>query len=512
MKNHFLMGVDIGTSNIKAMIFSLNGEIIAEASEEVRELYPGERKIEQNPTEIWEHFRKAVRRAATQPGVKPEDIAGLCLDSNRCGMLLLDGECRPLTNIWTWRDTRSENYINRFTAEHPEIDLYRIAGEEGRPQHTLFKIIWCQNELPDIWNESRYLFFSPKDYILFRLLKRRITSKSMAQSTGLFDINTLTYSKTVLEAIHLSESMLPELYDSNEIVGYLNRDTAAALNLSENTPLVCGLCDATASQFGSGSVKDGMFTISIGTCGAIRTVSPVPKYTDNAFAQIRVFSPYGYVPSCTITDAGSILKWYRNQFCRRESEQAEKQGQDVYSLIDREAAKIPAGADGLLLLPNFTGASYAFKNADIFGVFAGIRNYHTNAHFARAIMEGVGVSLRTVLDGFRSEGYAISQIRLGGGGAKSALWPQIIADIFNLPIHIPACEEASCLGSAMMAAMGLRLFDTPEQAVGRMVRIAKTCYPDETNARIYERTHRLFHKLNEALSQYYRIHNELTRQ
>jgi len=511
MEQKYIMGIDIGSSNIKAIIFSLTGDIISSSSEEIVEIYPASRQIEQDPKEIWNKFCKTVNDTVKKSGINPIDIAGVGFDSNRCGLILLDGKYKPLTNLMTWRDTRSEDYVQSFANENPEIDLYRITGEEGRPQHTLFKILWCQNETIQTWEQCRHILFSPKDYIFLKLFNKCISSKSMAQSTGLFDINLLAYSEVILDRIHINESMLPQLFDSNSVVGNLNSEISEVLGLAENTPVICGLCDATASQVGSGSVHEGDFTVSIGTCGAIRSFSSLPQYAENKFSQIRIFSPYGYVPTCTITDAGSVLKWFRNNFCKYESFKSNKSGTDVYTILDEAAAKVSAGCEGLLLLPNFTGASYAFKDVSNFGMFAGIRNYHTHAHFIRAILEGVGMSLRTIFDNFKEDGYTVNKICLGGGGAKSELWTQIIADILNIDINIPECEEASCLGSAIMAALGLGFFNSLDDAVKNMVEIKRTFFPIESNTKIYDDVYMLYEKLHHSLQEYYRIHDEIIR-
>lgn len=511
MEQKYVMGIDVGSSNIKAIIFSLSGQIVSCSSKEIAEIYPADRQIEQDPEEIWSQFCAAVREAAEKSGIDPRNIAGIGLDSNRCGLLLLDEGYRPLTNIMTWRDTRSEDYVHKFTADNPETDLYRITGEEGRPQHTLFKILWCQREISGTWRKSRYIMLSPKDYIFYKLFGRRISSKSMAQSTGLFDINTLEYSKAILDKIHVDGSMLPVLFDSNHIVGILNADVSELLGLAENTPVICGLCDATASQIGSGSVNEGEFTISIGTSGAIRTFSSFPCYADNKFSQVRLASPYGYVPTCTITDAGSVLKWYRNNLFRQDPLQEEMSETDFYKIMDTAAAKIKAGSEGLLLLPNFTGASYAFKDVNIFGIFAGIRNYHTQAHFIRAILEGVGMSLRNVFDSFKEGGYSVTRVCLGGGGSKSGLWSQIISDILNIEINTLECEEVSCLGSAIVTALGLGLCGSLDEAVSRMVKVKSSFSPNRDNIKTYDNVYTLYLKLHESLQPYYRLHSELTK-
>lgn len=510
----YILGVDIGSSNVKAALFSLDGAVLSIGTEEIVELLPAENCIEQDAEEIWRQFGKAVRSAVQASGLAPEQIVGMGLDSNRCGCLLLDREGNPLTHNMTWRDTRASEQVAAFGREHPEIDVYHITGEDSLPQHTLFKLLWVQEERPEIWEKTAHICLSPKDYVLFKLLGLRRSSRSIAQSTGLFDINKLEYSAPILQAAHVSAGMLPELFDSDQVIGRLSGEMADALGLAPGTPVVCGLCDATASQVGSGSVDQGMFTVSIGTCGAVRTFTPVPQYEENKATQVRVFSPYGYVPSCTISDAGGILKWFRNQFCAGELAQAQKEQADVYQIIDQEASRVAPGSDGLLLLSSFTGASYAFKDKDVFGAFVGIRNHHTRAHFARAIMEGVAMTLRVVLERFVQAGFQVSQIRLGGGGARSDLWIQILADVLKLPICVPACEESGCLGSAIMAALGLGLYGSLDEAVAHMVKIQRVFQPDPERVPVYDNMYRLSTALYETLSKagYFQMHGMLVKE
>ncbi|MEA4912319.1 MAG: FGGY family carbohydrate kinase [Oscillospiraceae bacterium] len=503
-----LMGVDIGTTNIKALAVTLRGDTAALASEAIDTAYPAKDRIEQDPEQIWEKYCAAVRRAADSAGA--ERIAGLCTDSNRCGLILADEEYRPLTRNMTWQDFRCTSQVERFAARHPEIDVYRITGEDALPQHTAFKILWCKEEIPELWEKCRHIFFSPADYISFKLLGRHIASKSIAQSTGLLDINTLCYSETMLRAVGVSREMLPELCDSTQIIGKLGEDRAAALGLCPGLPVVGGVCDATASQIGSGAVEEGLFTVSIGTCSAVRTYCREPIYAQDKFSQIRVIAPFGYVPSCTVTDAGSVLKWFQSNFCADLLRSAAETGADVYEYIDREAEKVAPGAEGLILLPYFTGASYAVKDATTFGVFAGIRNYHTRAHFARSIMEGVAFSLRAVLDSFRENGFAIQKARFVGGGTKSKLWSQILADVLGVEAQIPNCGEAAALGSAVIASVGLKYNETLSEAVEKMVSFSAGYVPQPQTKRIYDNTYTLYRELFAQMKGFYKRHAELT--
>lgn len=514
MESKYILGVDIGSSNVKAALFSLDGTAVSIEAEEIPELFPSENCIEQDADEIWKQFVKAVRKTVLHSQISPRQIMGIGLDSNRCGCLLLDDRNVPLTRNMTWRDTRATEQVAAFTRTHPEIDVYRITGEDSLPQHTLFKLLWVQEHHPEIWSKTAHICLSPKDYVIWKLLGVHKSSRSIAQSTGLFDINKLEYSVPILQAAGVSSAMLPQLFDSNETIGRLNAGTGEILGLAEGTPIICGLCDATASQVGSGSVNSGMFTISIGTCGAVRTFTPEPKYEENKATQVRVFSPYGYVPTCTISDAGGILKWFRNQFCAEEQDQAQQLGLDVYQIIDQEAEQVPAGAEGLLLLSSFTGASYAFKDKDVFGAFVGIRNHHTRAHFARAIMEGVAMTLRVVLERFIQAGFQVSQIRLGGGGARSDLWIQILADVLKQPIYIPMCEESGCLGSAIMAALGLGVYSSLEEAVANMVKIQRVVLPNEEKGPLYDNMYQMYTSLYETLSSsgYFQMHGALTKE
>ncbi|MDR1519852.1 MAG: hypothetical protein LBU23_06885 [Planctomycetota bacterium] len=512
MKHDCVLAVDIGSSNIKAMVFSSRGDMVGSASEEVGEMYTGPARAEHSPEQLWEKFRLAVGAAVRDSGVAPGEIAAICLDSNRSGFILLDKDRLPLTNNMSWRDGRSVRQVKRFKEANRDIDTYRISGEDGLPQHTLYKILWLKEEHPDIWRQGRYICLSPKDYVLLRMLNRRITSTSIAQSSGLFDINSLRYSEAILDRAGIDADMLPELSDTDSRIGELDRGMAAKLGLAEGTPVICGLCDATASQVGTGSTRPGDFAVSIGTCGAVRTFIAAPRFEADRSTQVRVVSPFGYVASCTISDAGGVLKWFRDRFCGRERDLAREEGVDAYAVIDREAAKIPPGSDGLLLLPCFTGASYAFKDPNVFGAFVGIRNAHALPHFGRAIMEGVAMSLRVVLDKFRANGFAVSRITLGGGGARSALWTRILADVLDLPLAIPACGESSCLGAAVIAALGLGWFGGFDEAVRAMCKIRATIEPARANAEVYRRHFELFSRLYRVFEEagYFAAHGEIT--
>ncbi len=511
MCGKLFLGVDIGTTNVKALLVTPEGRIEASAGEELTTLYPEKDRIEQDPEMIWKQFRKAVRKVLSVQGIRPADVVGLSVDSNRCGMILADGEFRPLTNNMTWQDCRSTEQVRQFTAANPEIDVYRIAGEDALPQYSLYKMLWVREELPSIWEKARHVFFSPADYVLYRLLGRHVTCCGIAQSTHVYDINRQCYSETILSAAGIDRSMLPEVHAAVDMIGTLGAVSANELGLPEGVPVIAGMCDATASQMGSGSMKAGMFTISIGTCSAIRTFSEKPRYADDAFSQIRLCAPYGYVPTCTVNDSGSVLKWFRNEFCKDLMERAKEENRDVYDLITEEAAASVPGSRGILLLPHFSGSSYDFKDAEMFGAFVGIRSFHKRGDFARAILEGIAFSLRRVLEMFRRGGYEVDRTVLCGGGSNSPLWSQIIADVLGIRVMIPASGEAAALGSAMIVGIAEGLFRDPEDAADRMLSFRAVYDPKPENMDAYARSYALYQALSGVLCSYYGTHAEMIR-
>jgi gluconokinase len=498
-ENNHVMGVDIGTTNIKAMIFSSDGKIVGKHSEEVTEYFPVEGFCEQDVNEVWEVFSKCIRKAINNSRLNPEQISGIAFDSNRCGCILLDEYKNPLTRSISFRDNRSVEQVKRWTKENESIDLYKIAGEEGLPQHTLFKLIWLKENEPQLWSQAKYICFSAKDYVFIKLFGLNITSMSIAQSSGLLNINNLDYSQEIIDSIGVCRNMLPKLANSTDLLGKLNSQMAKKLGLAVGTPVYCGLCDATASQLGSGSISEGMFTVSIGTCAAVRTFVKKPRYEADRSTQVRVMSPFGYVPSCTITDAGGILKWYRTAFCNEESKLAAERSINEYEIICKLAEDAPPGSNGLFLMPSFTGASYVFKNPDVFGAFIGIRNYHTKAHFTRAVLEGVSFSIKIAFDRFRKNNFLIHQINMVGGGSKSPLWCQITADILGVRIVVPKCKESGCLGSAIIAALGIGMFSNINEAVESMVVSEETYEPNTSTHELYNKSYNYFEALYESM-------------
>ncbi|MEP0911927.1 gluconokinase [Leptolyngbya sp. GB1-A1] len=457
--DRYLIGVDIGTTSTKAVLFTLAGEAVQQALIEYPLYSPTPATAEQDPNEIFLAVLKTIQQVVQAIGAKPGEIVGLSFSSAMHSLILMDKDDRPLTRSITWADNRSAAWAQSLKQSGQGHEIYLRTGTPIHPMSPLVKLLWLRQDQLDLFQQAAR-FISIKEYVFFRLTRRYVVDYSIASATGLLNLNRLEWDSEALDIAGVRPAQLSELVPTTYLLKPIQTDFAAIMGIAPETPIVMGASDGVLSNLGVGAIEPGVFATTIGTSGAIRAVIDRPV-TD---PQERLFcyplTKQHWVIGGAVNNGGIALRWVRDQFADAEVALATQRGQDPYHLIMQQAEAVSPGADGLLFHPYLLGERSPLWNANARGSFFGLTLNHTRAHITRAVLEGVLFNLLIVLQALEDFAGTAKRIQATGGFARSALWRQMMADIFDREITIPAQHESSCLGAAIVGLYALGFIDS----------------------------------------------------
>lgn len=496
----YVLGIDLGTSATKTVLFSQNGETVASASAEYPMDQPRNGWAEQNPEAWWNAAVATLRAVLEKSGVDKNDIVSLGISGQMHGLVMLDGAGEVLRPCILWCDQRTGRECEQLTQAVGRERLIQITANPALTGFTASKILWVKNNEPEVFERCRHILL-PKDYLRYRLTGDFATEVSDASGMQLLDVPRRAWSRELAAAVGVSMDWLPTVYESPEVTGKITREAAALTGLPAHTLVVGGAGDNAAAAVGTGVVEAGRAFTTIGTSGVVYAHTDRPAVDPKGRVHTFCCAVPGAWHVMGVTQgAGLSLQWFKNQFCAREADEAAKSGESVYALLDREAAKIPIGADRLFYLPYLMGERTPHLDPDCRGVFFGISAMHTRAHFVRAVMEGVAYSLYDCLLVMRQMGLCPETMCVTGGGGRSALWRQMLCDTFGLPVATAASSEGPALGAAILAAVGAGLYADVPSACRRMVRKSETVQrPKAENTAQYHNNHRIYDSLYPAL-------------
>ncbi len=496
---NYLMGIDVGTTGVKALIVDLEGNIISRATEEYPLHTPKPGWAEQDPADWWQGTAKAIRRAISEGKVNPADIKGLGLSGQMHGSVFLDANNQVIRPAILWCDQRTAAQCRWITERVGEKVVVEETLNPVLTGFTAPKIAWLQQEEPENWKKTKKVLL-PKDYIRFMLTGEFATEVSDASGMSLLNVPKRKWSAPMLAALDLTEAMLPKVYESWEPSAKISQEAAEQTGLKAGTPVVGGGGDQAAGAVGNGIVEPGVISVTTGTSGVIFAHMDKPVCDP----QLRTHTFCHAVPGKwhvmgVMLSAGGSLRWYRDAFAAEEKALAAKRGVDPYEIISEEAAKVPVGSEALVFLPYLTGERTPYPDPNARGAFVGLHLRHGKPHFARAIMEGVAYGLRDSLEILRAMGLPIQQVRASGGGARSALWRQIQADVFGCELVTINVDEGPAFGVALLAGVGAGLYPSVPQACQAAIRVVSTTEPNPANSKIYAGLYEVYRDLYPAL-------------
>ena len=495
----FYIGIDIGTSGTKSLLIDEEGKMLAESVAEYGVSMPKPMWTEQNPEDWWQATIKTVRGVLKASKVKPADVKAIGLSGQMHGSVFLDARKQVIRPALLWNDQRTSAECEEITTRAGGRDkLIELVANPALTGFTAPKVLWLRNNEKKNFDKLRHLLL-PKDEIRRRLTGDLATEVSDASGMLLLDVVNRKWSKELLSKLELDESLLAKVYESEEVTGTLLPDVAKQLGLTTSCKVVGGAGDCAAGAVGNGIVKQGILTTSLGTSGVVFVHSDQPQYDQLGRLHTFCHAVRGkwHMMGVTLSAAGS-LQWFVQHVCK---ELANKRGADPYKVINEEAEKIASGSQGLFFLPYLAGERTPHADANARGCFIGLTGAHDRGHMARSVMEGVAYSLRESLAIIRSLDIPVKEIRLSGGGAKSDLWKQILADVFGQPTCTINAEQGPAFGVALLAAVGDGAFKNIEEACKSTISVVEKVSVRKAASKTYDAAFPVYQGLYQHLKQ-----------
>lgn len=494
-----LLGIDLGTSGTKTVLFDITGKPLASATVEYPLYQPQNGWAEQNPADWWNAVVSTTRTVLKDSGIAPQNVCGIGISGQMHGLVLLDADGNVLRNSILWCDGRTVQECREVTERIGAERLIALTANPALPGFTAGKILWVRKHEPEIWAKTAHILL-PKDYIRYCLTGEFATEVSDASGMNLLDVTRRCWSAEVLDALSLDASLLGTVYESCEMTGRVHAKAAQATGLAEGTPVAGGAGDNAAAAVGTGVVRERKAFTTLGTSGVVFAHSN--SVAIDPLGRVHTFCaavPGAYtVMSCTLA-AGLSLKWFRDQFCLAESETARGLSIDPYVLMDKEAALSPIGANRLLYLPYLMGERSPILDTDSRGVFFGLSAMHTKRDLLRAVMEGVIFSQRDCLEVLRAMRIAPDTMLACGGGGSSSFWRQMMADVFNCPVATVANREGPALGVAILAGVAAQIYSSVETGCDTVVQYNPPQPPISENSHRYAAFYSVYKTLYPAL-------------
>jgi xylulokinase len=487
-----VLGIDVGTSSLKAVLLDAQGHTIDEATADYVLHSPQPGWTEQDPGDWWTAARSALAELWAK-GHSPESVEAIGLAGQMHSLVLLDEAGSVLAPAILWSDQRTAAECQEITDRLGAAELLTLTGNRALPGFTAPKLLWVRRHWPDVHRRARSMLL-PKDFIRQRLTGELATDVSDASGTLLFDVRQRRWSDAVLEALEIDRRLLPAAYEGTARTGTVSAEAAAATGLVQGTPVIAGGGDNAAAAVGLGAVEPGLLTLSIGTSGVL--FAPLERYPEHVDGRLHVFChavPDRWHLMAVTLSAGGSLRWLRDllQPVLPES------GDAAYDWLMERAAAAPPGADGLVFLPYLSGERTPYVDPRARGVFFGLHLGHRLEHLARSVLEGVAFSLRQGLELMQQGGAATDLARGAGGGLHSHVWLEIMADALGLGIQTTAAGTGAARGAAVLAGLGSGLY--ADANVGIVWTEQPVQWPNEARRAALEPAFRLYDRLYPTL-------------
>jgi FGGY-family pentulose kinase len=474
------MGIDFGTESVRVGIFGLDGRPVVFASEPYPLSHPRPGWAEQKPDEWWHALVTAVRRALAEGGVNRDDVVGIGADCTSCTVVLMDEEFRPLRPAIIWMDVRAAAQANRIAASNHWSLKYNGFGNVSA-EWMPCKALWLKENEPEVYARARHVgeFI---DWLTYRLTGEWVASVNNTSIRWYYDRDEGGWPLDFYEAIGLGdlpERFPPTVLDMGVRAGGLRADVAAELGLRAGIPVAEGGADAYVAMIGLDVVQPGQMAFITGSSHLVLGQSLTKFHTRGLFGTFTdAVMPGQYTVEGGQISTGSVVKWFRDNFCGKEAAQAAARGVDTYTILNELASQVPIGAEGLVVLDYWQGNRTPYVDSEARGIMRGFSLKHTTGHVFRALMEGISYGTEHILRVMRENGYVVDQVVAAGGATKSRLWLQIHADVANVPIVLTEVADGPALGSAILGAVASGLHPDVAQAAVAMVRVRDRIEPN----------------------------------
>lgn len=484
-KQYFL-GIDVSTTGSKALLIDESGRVVGTASTPHTLQTPKPLWSEQNPEEWWTATSASIRSALEKSGVDGERVAALGLTGQMHGLVLLDETGNVLRPAILWNDQRTQAQCDEIHQRIGKERFIQITGNVALAGFTAPKILWVQENEPEIYAKARHVLL-PKDYVRYKLTGDYAMDKADGAGTVLFDLKARNWSGEVLEKLGIDSAWMPPTHEGPDFTGHLTPEAASATGLKAGTPVAAGGGDQAAQAIGVGAVEPGVVALTVGTSGVVFATTPSalvePEGRLHAFC--HAVPGMWHFMGVMLSAAGS-LQWYHDTFASDLS----------FDELLNEAVGIPAGSEGLQFLPYLSGERTPYPDPLARGAFVGLTLRHGRGHMTRAVLEGVSFGLKDSFRLIQNAGLGeIRQVRASGGGTKSALWRQILADVFESELVTVNTSEGAAYGAALLAGVGAGAWSDVQTACNATIEITDRTTPDSARVPIYQKSYTIYRGL-----------------
>lgn len=489
----YFLGIDLGTSSVKILVTNSKNEIVGDATREYPVYYPKDKWAEQNPLDWWEQTKETIKDVVKKLGIGKDEIKAISFSGQMHGLVALGEDNSVLTPAILWCDNRTEEECDEITAHFGAEKLSDLVGNKALTGFTAPKILWVKKNLPEVFKQIRHIML-PKDYISFCLTGSYSTDLSDASGMLLVDVENRKWSQEMIAFLGIEEAMLPKLYESYEVCGTVTEAVKAELGLEGEILVVAGAGDQAAGAVGTGTVVEGIVSVTLGTSGVVFAAHE--KYAVDGENRLHAFCHANgkYHSMGVMLSAANCLKWWVDSM---------QTGCDFDDLL-AEAEKTEHEDTRLVFLPYLMGERTPYSDPDAKGAFVGMSMTTERGHMTKAVLEGVSFGLRDSLEILKDIKVPINEVRVIGGGAKSPLWKQILADIFDVEIQEINTNQGGALGAAILAAVGAGHFKNVEEGCDTMIRVTNVVKPIRENVDAYNIKYPKYVALYEALKGWYK--------
>ncbi len=490
----YFLGIDVSTTGAKALLVDEKGRVAASATTALTLQTPKPLWSEQDPHEWWQGTAASIRKALSDAGAKGQDVAAVGLTGQMHGLVLLDGQRNVLRPAILWNDQRTGAECDEIERRVGRSRLIREVGNVALTGFTAPKILWVRNHEPAVYAKAR-LVLLPKDYVRLRLTGEAAMDKADGSGTILFELKARTWSRLVLEKLDIPAEWLPPTFEGPEVTGKVTAEAAAETGLSAGTPVMAGGGDQSAGAVGTGAVRPGVVSLTLGTSGVVfaTTDAPLVEPEGRLHAFCHAVPGRWHFMGVTLAAAGS-LQWYHDTLTPKES----------FDGVVAEAGEAPAGSEGLLFMPYLSGERTPYPDPLARGSFVGLTVRHRRAHLTRAVLEGVAFSMKDCFSLLQGAGLgAVKEVRIAGGGAKGPLWRRIVASALGLPMVTVNSTEGAAYGAALLGAVGSGAWPSVESACDATIAVTGRDEPVADWSKAYEALYPRYRELYGALKPTY---------
>ncbi|MBR4257566.1 MAG: xylulokinase [Kiritimatiellae bacterium] len=495
-----LLGIDYGTGGCKTTVLDETGKFVGEASTEFPTHHEHPGWSEQDPADWWNALKSSLAKLAAK-GVDLKSIAACALDGSTHNAVLMDERYVPVRRTIMWTDQRSTVECEALKAGWGE-KIFSTCYQMPAPTWTLPQMMWLKANEPEVLEKTKHVLFV-KDYVRYLLTGEAATDRIEAQGTLFFDMAKGDWAGELVELAGLTLEKLPRFIEPTDVAGRVTAEAAAFTGLPEGMPVVCGSSDSAVEDYGAGAVEPGDLILKLATAGNVNSMTAAAHPHPKTLTYSHIVPGMWYSVSAT-NAAALCMRWLRDTFYAGNGERGMG---NLYSLIDEEASSSPVGANGVFFHPYLQGERCPYWDSNLRASFTGVSIASTRGDFARALMEGVAFSLRDCYRTLEEMRLPVKRIFLIGGGARSKVWSEIVANVFNCEVAVPEPGDAS-FGACLLAGTGIGLFSDVKDAVAKCLHVGRTIRPDAAAAAQYDHLFTCYRRIHDALAPIYRQRKE----